>query len=495
MPAPDLLPAIRAAASELTPDERAASLLVGVSGGPDSLALLHALWRWRGAGGPALAAVHVDHGLRPESATEAAQVAAWCEEWAVPCMVYRVAVDRHAGAGVEQAAREARYACFARAVAATGASVLALAHHADDQAETLLLHLLRGSGLTGLAGMPTARRSGDLLDRFAADLGRPRPTVWRPLLAVRRAAIVAYCAHHGLRPHHDPTNDDTALRRNALRHLILPLLDEHFPNTAATLARSAPLLAADDAYLQAAAAEAFARCVRVESGLILLDRAAFRAEPLALQRRLLRIAWDAAGGGDLDADVLEAVRRAIDSGKTGANLDLPGDRLLLLDREQAALGPRTTLPGALRRRLGLPLVEPGWSRPFPATGNVDLVEGWSVAIDEVWHPSEVVIHIPRHLGDLILRTWQPGDRVALWDGTGTRKLQDWFTDQRVPGYTRRNLPLLADGDRILWVLGLAAFRPVMAVPGGNEDSCGVALLYNSSPVAPVRYRGLPGVRP
>src|SRR4029079_15339131 len=124
-------------------------------------------------------------------------------------------LDRVPKANVEQVAREARYRCLAQEAARTGALTLALAHHADDQAETLLLHLLRGAGLAGLAGMPDVRRAGDLFDRPAGDgaggSAGSRPAVWRPLLSVRRAAIEAYCRAQGLVPSQDASNDDLAL--------------------------------------------------------------------------------------------------------------------------------------------------------------------------------------------------------------------------------------------------------------------------------------------
>lgn len=499
-PGPDLLSPIRAAASELVGVELATPILVGVSGGPDSLALLHALWRWRETGGPAVIALHVDHRLRPESAAEAGRVAAWCADRGVPFTGRAVSLGAPPVANIEQMAREARYACFAEEAARTGARVLALAHHADDQAETLLLHLLRGAGLAGLAGMPVARRAGDLLDPLCAALGVPRPAVWRPLLAVRRAAILTYCRRWGLEPLHDPSNDDTTLRRNALRHIVLPALETHFPGAAGILARDAALLAADEEYLRRATAEALNRCGHGESGLALLDRPAFRSEPVALQRRVLRAAWGLVQGRvatvGLDADTLEVARAAVIGGKTGATQHLPGDLLLLIDRDTAALGPRATLAGTLRRRLRLPMVEPGWSRPLTQGGGLALGDGWTVVSGEGDGAAAPALHIPGAVADtadLVFRTWQPGDRVTLHRGCGSRKLQDWFTDRHIPGYARRHLPLLALGSRVIWVVGLASFPPISPDPRSVDSPAGrggiaLRLLYNSSPVDVVQHR-------
>ncbi len=493
MPPPDLLATIRAAAHDLTPAELASPILVGVSGGPDSLTLLHLLWRWRAAGGPALVALHVDHRLRPESAAEAQQVGAWCTARDIPFVACTMVSERVPTANIEQIAREGRYRCFAEEAARVGARVLALAHHADDQAETLLLHLLRGSGLAGLAGMPAVRRAGDLLDTLTE---RTRPAVWRPLLAVRRATILAYCADHALAPLHDPSNDDTTLRRNAIRHLLLPEMERHFPGAGAILSRDATLIAADEAYLQQETVAALARVAQLAPGLCLLDRAAFAREPLALQRRLLRAAWTTICGVTttvgLDADVLEAARNAILGGKTGAQQHLPGDLLLLLDRAEVALGPCATLAARLRERLGLPLVEPGWRHPVAIPSTVPLGRGWSIALtpDQPATAAAPVLHIPEGVAentpDLLLRTWRPGDRTMPLSGHSGRKLQDWFTDHHIPSYVRHHLALLARGNRILWIVGLAAFIPPVDLATGAGEGGTIRLLYNGTAIEPVK---------
>ena len=512
----DLLPAMGAAASDLTPDELAAPILVGVSGGPDSLALLHALGRWRAEDGPAIAAIHVDHRMRPESADEARQVAAWCAAWGIPFAGGIAGLDHVPEANIEQVMREARYRCFAEEASRIGALTLALAHHADDQAETLLLHLLRGSGLAGLGGMPSIRRSGDLLDPICVALGVSRPAVWRPLLAVRRAAILAYCERWQLAPIHDPSNDDTTLRRNAVRHRIMPLLEAHFPGAGGTLARNAELFAADEDYLQAATDRVRIRREQDNPALILFERVAFRREHPALQRRILRAAWGKLRGlaapVGLDADTIEVARTAILNGKTGSQHSLPGGLLLMLDYDSAAIGPAATLAAQLRQRHGLPMIEPGWSQPLPVSGTLALDAHWSIEVlpEQPDPVPDRALHIPLGESDWpILRTWQPGDRVALSNGQ-SRKVQDWFTDRRVSGYFRHHLPMLAHGNRILWIVRLAAFPPAIpprplvssslppalrrtavevapvVVDAGGGAARVLHLLYNDSPIEPIR---------
>ncbi len=498
--APDLLAVIRAAAAGLTAAELAAPVLVGVSGGPDSLALLHLLWRWSTDLGPPVRAIHVDHRLRPESGAEGPRVAAFCAARAIPVSLRQVEPGEIARArgGLEEGARRARYRLFAEEARRHRARVVALGHQADDQAETLLLHLLRGAGLAGLAAMPIIRRSGDLLDQPIAvptdDATAARPALWRPLLGVPRAAIVDYCRTWALAPSHDPSNDDLTLRRNAVRHRVLPVLHEDFPEAAAILARNARILADDEEWLQGETARAWARCAEDAAGLVLLRRALFRAEHPAIQRRMVRRAW--AGGRamravfGLGAEPVELAREAIGAGRTGARLTLPDGVALLLEREEAAFGEGATIEAILRGRLGLPLVEPGWEVALGGPGLVELGDGWSVAVAQGEASGREVLHIPQGMTGMVggvepglaLRTWHDGDRLALPGTSGSQKVQDWFVDRRVPRYARRHLVVLAQGGRVLWILGLAAFPPAMPQAVANKTAGhALQLLYNGLP--------------
>ncbi|HWP29749.1 MAG TPA: tRNA lysidine(34) synthetase TilS, partial [Chloroflexota bacterium] len=206
-----------------------ACVLVGVSGGQDSLCLVHALWRLQPVHGWRLHIVHVDHGIRPAAAAEAAQVASWGAAWGLPVEVVQVDVPayrRRARLNLQQAARYARYQAFAHHAVACGAAGVLVAHTADDVGETLLLHLLRGAGLDGLAAPPLVQA----LPRAA--LGppvdaRPLPPllrVGRPLLEATRADTAAYCAEHGLTPFAETA---APYRRDRLRRELLPLLEQY----------------------------------------------------------------------------------------------------------------------------------------------------------------------------------------------------------------------------------------------------------------------------
>lgn len=486
---PDLLPTIRAAAQLLTPGELAAPILVGLSGGPDSLALLHLLWRWSAESGVTIRALIVDHALRPESATEAAAVASRCAGWGIGVTVRTVRAGAIAArrGGVEDGARQERYRLLAEEARSIGARTVALGHQANDQAETLLLHLLRGAGLAGLTGMSDVRRAGDLFDQPTtpgmAATGE-RPAAWRPLLGVARASIEGYCRVWNLAPIHDPTNDDRSLRRNRIRHRLLPLADDLFPGAIATLARSAAILADDESLLTHLAEAAWARCAIVERPLVLLDRTAFRAEHVALQRRLLRRAWREVRGGQqttgLPAAPIEAARLGIVAPGSGGRWALPREVTTVVERTRVSLGPAGTIEEALRERLGLPLVVPGWTTA-PTGETISLGGGWTVRVA----PAAVAQSGPLRLlvvpsaieRGAFFRAWRPGDRLHLPTG-GTQKLQDWFVDHHVPRYARRHLPLLAVGARVLWIVGVAAF--VEPPPRNAAGVLGLTLLYNGA---------------
>ncbi len=502
----DLLPALRAAADCLLPEELAAPILVGVSGGPDSLALLHLLWRWAAGREWAFQAIVVDHALRPESAAEAARVAALCEEWGIAVTVRVVQAGAIAGGreGLEDAARQERYRLFAAEAERIGARTLALGHQADDQSETLIMHLLRGAGLAGLTGMPMMRRSGDLLDRYAAPRepdGVPfRPAIWRPLLGCGRAAIEAYCRAWGLTPSYDSTNNDLALRRNSVRRRLLPLMEEIFPGSTKLIARETALLADDETVLRGLTDAAWVRCAEVADTLVLFDRAALRAEPPALQRRLLRRAWlTVYGGGSalgLSAAPIEAAREGIAAPRSGGRWLLPSGIAVVVEHERVAVGSDATVEATLRQRLGLPLAEPGWSAAatFEAGGALALSSGWSlqqVSASPIGILGPASCLLPPLVPDdppLVFRTWQRGDLLVLSGGRGTQKLQDWFVDRHIPRYVRRYLIVLAAGARIYWVVGLAAF----VTPGAAPQPL-LRLLYNGM-VYSTKALGTPGMK-
>jgi tRNA(Ile)-lysidine synthase len=229
------------------------AIVVGFSGGLDSTVLLHALAALPAARARGLRAVHVDHGLQAQSAQWATHCAAVAGTLGVPIELAATGALDTAGTGLEEAARTARHAAFSSRL--KSGEVLALAHHADDQAETVLLKLLRGAGPEGLGGMRARRQFG-------------AGWLWRPLLDVPRARLCEYADAHGLRWIEDPSNDDTRLRRNFLRAEILPRLQQRWPDASAAIAHSARWASAAAAFIEQEARIALARLQGVDSATL-----------------------------------------------------------------------------------------------------------------------------------------------------------------------------------------------------------------------------------
>jgi tRNA(Ile)-lysidine synthetase-like protein len=471
-PNDDTLPLARAVGAfidrhELLP---AGPVVVALSGGPDSLCLLHLLADLAPRRGWRLTAAHLDHGLRPESAAEVEVVRAMAAARAAALRTERVdtpALAAAEGGGVEAAARRARYRFLAAVAADLGGAPVAVGHTQDDQAETLLLRLARGAGSTGLAAM----RPLTLLrpDAWGApdDAGPPLRVV-RPLLATGRAEVEAEVARRGLTPLRDPSNADPAFARNRLRHHLLPAWQAFDPGIAARLARAADLLAEDEAYLEVETERAWqrlahiARDERTRDTAVSLDRALFLAQPLALQRRLLRRVAATLGSG---APTLAAIDGALAVAKSqaGGSAHLGARSVLNVDAARLWFGSK---PPPVS-----PWTTPGACLPL-AMDEVTALSGdaWSIICRRIAATAcdAPLTGLHAHFVPALagaaphLRTWRRGDRIALPGLGGRKKLSDFFIDRKVPRAERDGVPLLVAGDTIAWIVGHAVGEPYRA---------------------------------
>ena len=295
-------------------------ILAGFSGGADSLALLAALRELERLGLLRLTALHVDHGIRETSSSEAGAVAEVAASLGVPCEIWTIdpaALDRHRGVGPEEALRRERYRAFAATAARLGTDVVATGHHQRDQAETVLLHLLRGAGLHGVSGM---RPLSTLTVPWWDGPGDRRTIrLWRPLLDEPVDVLRSFAESQDLPIVEDPSNDDSLFRRNAIRNEVLPVLEAVMPGSVANIARFAHLAAEDDHALDALAT-ALVNDAPEEAALPL----AFVAQqPVALQRRVLRT-WVLARIPhlELSSQRVEALRRACLRAEGGKRIQL-----------------------------------------------------------------------------------------------------------------------------------------------------------------------------
>lgn len=412
-------------------DHPGGSLCVAFSGGPDSSALLHALAAVPVARERGLRALHVDHGLHPHSGAWAAQAQAFCVSLGVACEVRRVEVARDGGEGLEAAARHARYAVFAEILQPD--EWLLLGHHRDDQAETVLLKLLRGAGPQGLGGMRAIR-----------PLGRGR--LWRPLLELPREVLRAYVQQYRLRCIEDPSNRDTTLARNHLRQEVLPRLRRHWPHAVDSILHSAALCRAADDSLRVRWLEALAGLRDPQRGT--LDAYGWLALEPALREPLLDH-WLHARG--LPAPTA-AQRRQIER-QCGARagqqpcVRWPGAELHIWKGRLWAHAPR-------------PPVDPCWEAAW---------HGEALALPD---GGQLVLDPARRLpAPLNVRLRRGGERIRPAGDRHTRELRDLFQQITLPPWQRATCPLLyAEGELVavadLWrtAQGAALFDALDAHP-------------------------------
>jgi len=413
------------------------TIVVAVSGGADSLCLLYVLHDVSPTLGLRLHVAHLDHALRPGSADDGAFVAAQARVLGLPYTVERVDVAGLAHRdhlSIETAARAARYG-FLRAVAArTGARIIATGHTRDDQAETVLMSLARGSGLNGLAGMAPRR----------ADIARP-------LLAISHTEAVAYCAARGLTPREDESNQSPLYRRNRMRHDVLPALDKIYPNAGANIARAARLLAGDLALIEQLARRALdAAIVDIDATRATLSAARWGAAEPELRphmaRLLLRRLLGSAAG--FNERAYHAIEEACAAGAPDTTFALPKGLTLARHGDVVMMGrvERSRAPVVLRDTV------------LPVPGMVDTEVGRlradMVTAPRDWTaiPANVAYLDPHAAGPaLIVRAWRAGDRVRPLGMAGTRKAQDLFVDRKVPRAARRRVPIVEGGRGIAWI--------------------------------------------
>lgn len=365
---------------------RGKRVAVGLSGGLDSVVLLHVLHGLAPKLGYKLSAIHVNHGLSPNADDWQKFCSAFCLELGVPFWAFKVKVKKHRH-GLEAAAREARRAAFMK----TGAAAIALAHHLDDQAETVLFNLLRGAGLEGASGMPTLGRLG-------------RKLLLRPLLGVPRRAIGAYAAEHRLAWIEDESNADEALTRNFIRHRVGPLLEARFPRWREGLARAA----------------------RHFAGARLDARAMLRA---FLKERGLR--------APSEAKLLEMLKQ-LGSGSAA----IPHDGVVFRRyREKVFLVKKQSRSPAFQPRT--------WNGeaklPLPALGG-------ELRFRRVSGRGIDSSLLQKH--DFHVRLRSGGERLRLDARRPSRTLKNLFQEAGVPPWERERLPLLFCGDDLVWVPGL-----------------------------------------
>jgi tRNA(Ile)-lysidine synthase len=426
-------------------------VLIGVSGGADSVALLHLMVALRPVMDLQLAVAHLNHGLRSDASDrEAGFVEALSNELGLLFHCEKIELDPHQGS-LEERGRRARYRFYKRLLHEHGYNKLALGHQADDNAESVLLHLLRGSGIRGLSGIPP-KRGGVIV---------------RPLIETSRSDIKAYLKSCGIAHVEDASNNDMRFQRNRIRHQLIPLLQRDYnPNICIVLNRLAGLCRDEQAWSNTMLQP------MLESALIDFgsERLELRADslldvPPAAQRRLLRMAlrsWM----GDLKRmglDHIDAVIDLLHHHSAGSRLSLPQhivaertiDGLRFLNSGQSgedACGVASafsyTIPLPPQQGVILQIPEAGCRlhatiAPAPNLGREKKAEK-----NVVWFDRDALVF------PLTVRNYEPGDRLAPHGMQGTQKVKKVFIDRKVPRNRRSRIPIVTQNDTILWIAGI-----------------------------------------
>jgi tRNA(Ile)-lysidine synthase len=418
------------------------TLVLGLSGGLDSCVLLHLLVAAREQYSLRLHAVHVNHGISPNADAWAQFCAALCADYEIPFTAESVQVPRDSGLGIEAAAREARY----RVLMSQSADAVVLAHHRDDQAETLLLQLLRGSGVKGLAAMPRASTFLDKpeLDAPSTCAKESGARILRPLLDTPRSALEAYADEHGLQWIEDESNLDLAYDRNFLRHHVFPEIEKRFPACRTTLARSAGHFAEAAELLDEVAAADAAVYVK-EGGL---EIAGLRALSGPRGRNLLRYWLSAHLASPPSTRRLQEVHRQLLNARADAQLrvDLEGGEVrryrdrAVFEKNAGAQTLHLTWRGEQEMRLA------GGTLTF------ECVMGQGISA--------------KHVADrLEIRSRSGGERFRPDSRRPTRSLRHLLQEAGMPPWERQSLPLIYAADRLAVVPGIGVACDLQAAEG------------------------------
>ncbi len=406
------------------------TVIIAVSGGADSMLALNAVYRLREKYHLKLAAVHINHNLRPSASAEAEMVAEACRELSVPCMVYSEDVGKYAKEhhlSLEAAGHEVRYKIFAAETAKISADKLVLGHHLNDQAETVLMHLLKGCGISGLAALPA--KQGKII---------------RPLLALTKEEILQICAREKIAYCTDESNFAPVCLRNKLRLELLPeLRAEYNPKLDQALSNLAQLAAEDEEFFAQICAAKYEECVKEEEKGTVLDLNFWHTYPISLKRRLLQILWQRISGEQkLDFAQIEQIIKLAGEEKGNKTMHLPNnwqlskqyDRLIWAKKcaEEQASFSLSWAEG--QEELILPFGR--IIRRECAGGDFKLAVN-QIAVDKA-----------KLQEPLIVRSRLNGDRMRPL-GCGEKKVKDILIDKKIPAALRGSVPIIESGGKIL----------------------------------------------
>lgn len=395
---------------------------VALSGGPDSMVLLHLFKNISLKVPITVEAIHINHSLRAVSDREAELVMKWCDALKITCHIEQVDVKGKMGEGyaMEEAARICRYEVFSGYLKEKGAKV-ALGHHRDDQAETVLMNFFRGSGLKGLGGM-LPERDGYI----------------RPMLEVSRDEIVTYCKKNAIEYVTDESNKDTAYRRNLLRHDVIPYLEKQLGvDIGLTLARTSGLMQDEESMICLEVDRRFKEAKpKIENDRIAIRVECLLEQPVAMQRRLIRrcIAVVTHSLWNISSDHIASIRQLL-TGESGKQVDLPNGIKVSRDYEWLVVTTNHEPKFFKRGETQTCILEDFEWNDFPKK------------------PYTKWFDYDKIRGNLTIRTRNNGDYIRIGANLGKKKLKDYFIDMKLSKDLRDLVPILTDENEVLWIVG------------------------------------------
>lgn len=477
-------------------------LVVGVSGGADSVCLLHVLTRYREELGIGVHVAHLNHQLRgAESDGDAKYVADLAGSLGVPITVGKRDVASYRSmlnCSVEEAARELRYDFLAEVAGDAGAVRVAVGHTRDDAVETILMHILRGTGTSGLRGLEACSpapvgRCGSHSSRFEASTHQREgaattPELWviRPLLDLGREEILRYCDEHQLEPRVDSSNVCLSFFRNRIRLELLPLLRKYNPSVDEALLRLAQIASDDWSFIERQAANVWADVSREEGDAVHLHKERVKSLPAALQSRLIRLAVDKVLGDtrDIESRHIQAIRSLLRKA-VGRRVSLPRGLMCQTGYDTIAIAS-VAKPGHIYQGVdgvsqwaSAPLFQGESSLTLPGE---TLLPGWRVLASVGHRQTDAVpsrdgecaaglvaeLDFRKTGAELVVRQRRPGDRFYPLGMSKPKKLQDFMVDAKVPAAWRDHIPVVCAAEQIIWVVGWRIDDRVKVTEGTEE---------------------------
>ena len=424
------------------------TILVTVSGGQDSVCLLHLLTKLKSKLGIDLHVAHLDHKLRGrESSADAQYVIDLCHRLGIPMTVEQRdvrAYQKEWKLSLEEAARDVRYQFFAEVAHRVGTKVVAVAHTKDDQVETILMHLIRGTGTKGLTGLqPFSQRKS----------GGKRLTIVRPLLDVSREETAAYCKRHRLEFRQDSTNLSLKPLRNKIRLELIPLLKTYNPGIVDALLRTSAIARDDIAFLESHAKHQWPKIVHKKAGSLVIEKIGFIELDRSRQRYILRLAMERllATLKDIETRHIEKMMEAVEM-PAGTCITMPEglqfvveyDRLIL-GRDIDNISPYQPLPGLYELMVPGTIAIPGWQVKTSIVNSQRKVN-----TDD---PFTALLDFEKTGNELVIRTRKPGDRFQPLGMAESKKVGQFMIDNHVPRLWRSKIPIVLAGDKVVWVVG------------------------------------------